>query len=111
MRGITVCTYGLLWYGIIGNAVSSEPWCPEPDCCGAFDAMHLTGVVAGGCCGPVSGWLLLVCSVGMPPEVQYSNYFFAYVCKKTPLQLPDGPGQKGRLPVGWVEGSRELFQK
>eukprot|EP00775_Hariotina_reticulata_P001493 gene1493-1832_t len=49
--------------------------------------------------------------VGMPPEVQYSNYFFAFVCKKTPLQLPDGPGQKGRLPVGWVEGSRELFQK
>jgi hypothetical protein len=47
----------------------------------------------------------------MSPEVQYGNFFFAYICKKTPLQLPDGPGQKGRLPVGWVEGSRELYHK
>jgi hypothetical protein len=49
--------------------------------------------------------------VDLPPGLQYSNFFFAYVCKKQPLQLPQYHSQKGQLPNGWVAGSKELFQK
>ncbi|WIA34526.1 hypothetical protein OEZ86_012849 [Tetradesmus obliquus] len=49
--------------------------------------------------------------VGLPAGVQYSNFFFAYVCKKQPLQLPQAQGQKAQVPNGWVAGSKELFQK
>jgi hypothetical protein len=50
-------------------------------------------------------------AVGLPAGVQYSNFFFAYVCKKQPLQLPQAQGQKAQVPNGWVAGSKELFQK
>lgn len=60
----------------------------------------------------VSVLLVSVCpAVDMPPGLQYSNFFFAYVCKKQPLQLPQRSGQKGQLPNGWVAGSKELFSK
>lgn len=49
--------------------------------------------------------------VGLPPDVQFTNFFFIYACKKQPLQLPQHQGQKGQLPNGWVNGSKELFQK
>jgi hypothetical protein len=49
--------------------------------------------------------------VDLPTDLQYTNFFFAYVCKKDPLQLPQRGGQKGQLPNGWVAGSKELFQK
>lgn len=47
----------------------------------------------------------------LPSGLQYTNFFFAYVCKKQPLQLPQHQGQKAALPNGWVAGSKELFQK
>lgn len=50
-------------------------------------------------------------AVDLPPGVQFSNFFFAYICKKQPLQLPQHQGQKGQLPNGWVAGSKELFSK
>jgi hypothetical protein len=55
--------------------------------------------------------LPLPAAVGLPAGVQYSNFFFAYVCKKQPLQLPQAQGQKAQVPNGWVAGSKELFQK
>lgn len=50
-------------------------------------------------------------AVDLPLGVQFSNFFFAYVCKKQPLQLPQHHGQKAQAPNGWVAGSKELFQK
>lgn len=50
-------------------------------------------------------------TVDLPPDLQYTNFFFAYVCKKQPLQLPQHGGLRGQLPNGWVAGSKELFQK
>lgn len=50
-------------------------------------------------------------AVDLPSGLQYTNFFFAYVCKKQPLQLPQYHGQKAVLPNGWVAGSKELFQK
>jgi hypothetical protein len=47
----------------------------------------------------------------MPADVQYSRFFFAYVCKKQPLQLPQREGQRTQLPDTWVAGSKELFTK
>lgn len=50
-------------------------------------------------------------AVDLPSGLQYTNFFFAYVCKKQPLQLSQYHGQKAALPNGWVAGSKELFQK
>lgn len=55
--------------------------------------------------------LCVVAVADIPAGVQYSNFFFIYVCKKQPLQLPQHHGQKAALPNGWVAGSKELFQK
>jgi hypothetical protein len=47
--------------------------------------------------------------VGLPSGLDPSRFFYAYVCKKHPLQLAAEPGQ--RLPSDWVTGSREMFEK
>jgi hypothetical protein len=54
------------------------------------------------CCAP---------TVGLPQGVQFANFFFAYVCKKQPLQLPQQGQRAQQLPDGWVAGSKELFHK
>lgn len=50
-------------------------------------------------------------AVGLPKDVDYSRFFFGYVCKKRRLQLSSHPEQRQRLPQGWVRSSRALVAK
>lgn len=59
----------------------------------------------------LSASVVMSTAVGLPANVNYADYFFAYVCKKQPLQLPLAQGERAQLPNGWVAGSKELFQK
>lgn len=49
--------------------------------------------------------------VGVPRDIDYSRFFFGYVCKKRRLTLPLHPEQRQRLPHGWVLGSRAVVAK
>ena len=54
-------------------------------------------------------------TVGLPPGLDLSGYFFAYVCRKRRLTLPLHAADRleggARLPHGWVKGSRALAAK
>jgi hypothetical protein len=49
--------------------------------------------------------------VGLPRDTDYSQYFFAYICRKRRLTLPLHPEQRQRLPHGWVRSSRAMLAK
>ncbi|KAI8467759.1 MAG: hypothetical protein J3K34DRAFT_523470 [Monoraphidium minutum] len=52
---------------------------------------------------------------GLPPGLDVSDYFFAYVCRKRRLQLPlhrgDTSAGRARLPQGWLLASRSIAAK
>ena len=38
-------------------------------------------------------------------------YFYAYVCRRRPLRLPQSADERVRLPQGWASSAREMVAK